>query len=174
MRVKVRENKTSPAPDGVDKSLVGFEVGGVRYAIDIHRVREIIRPMPTLELPHVPEMVSGVVDHRGNVVPIIDLRVRFGVGSGDDDREVRWVIVTRGDRLVALAVDRVSEVFSAGGPAAREVPEIGVGEEARGITAAYSHRGTLVFVVDADTLTSVTDELVLPSADQLEVGDGHA
>lgn len=154
-----------------ERSFVGFEVGGVRYAIDIHRVREIIRPMPTLELPHVPPMVTGVVDHRGNVVPIVDLRRRFGTTVPEDDRLVRWVIVTRGERLVALVVDRVSEVFGVSEPASREVPEIGVGEEARGIVAAYSHRGALVFVADADTLTSVTDEIALPEREDLEAGD---
>lgn len=167
MKLRPRQPEHSPAPGG-ERSYVGFEVGGVRYAIDIHRVREIIRPMPTLELPHVPPMVTGVVDHRGNVVPIVDLRLRFSTNVPASDRLVRWVIVSRGERLVALVVDRVSEVFGVSAPESREVPEIGVGEEARGIVAAYSHRGALVFVVDADTLTCVTDEIALPPRQELQ------
>lgn len=144
------------------KSLVGFEVGGVPYAVDIQRVREILRPLPTLPLPHVPMTVVGVVDHRGDVVPIIDLRIRFGLPPRTG-REVRWIIVSRGARLSGLVVDRVTEVFGAGNPASREVPEIETGQEARGIVGAYSHRGRLVFVLDADKLTSVAENLELPA-----------
>jgi len=144
--------------DGADKSLVGFELGGVLYAIDIGDVREILRPLPTLALPHVPSMVVGVIDHRGDVVPIVDLRRRFGLPA-EPGREVRWVIVRSGTRLSGLVVDRVTEVFGASGPAEREVPAIEVGQDARGIIAAYTHRGRLVFVLDTKRLTSVVDNL---------------
>ncbi|HJL32604.1 MAG TPA: chemotaxis protein CheW, partial [Polyangiaceae bacterium LLY-WYZ-15_(1-7)] len=61
------------------KNLVGFQVGDVRYAVDILRVREIINPLPLVELPHAPPSVLGVADHRGEVVPVLDLRRRFGL-----------------------------------------------------------------------------------------------
>ena len=70
------------------KSLVGFEVAGVAYALDIQRVREILRPLPTLlRLPQLPRHVVGVVDHRGDVIPIIDLRMRFGVEPSGRERD---------------------------------------------------------------------------------------
>jgi hypothetical protein len=83
---------------------VAFEVGGVAYAVDIQRVREITRAMPILPLPHLPPSVVGVVDHRGDVVPVVDLRHRFGVGHAGVGREVRWIVVMRGARLLALVV----------------------------------------------------------------------
>jgi purine-binding chemotaxis protein CheW len=146
------------------KNLVGFEVAGVCYAIEIQRVREIVRPLPTLVLPHVPDAVIGVVDHRGDVVPIIDLRKRFGVMQQGRDKDVRFIIATRGARLVGLVVDKVTEVFSAAGSASRELPQIAAGEQARGIKAVYSHRDKLVFVLDVDRLTAIADELALPPA----------
>jgi purine-binding chemotaxis protein CheW len=147
--------------DIAGKNLVGFEVAGVAYAVDIQRVREIVRPLPTLSLPHVPDEIVGVVDHRGNVVPVIDLRKRFGVAASGRERDARWIIVNRGERLLGLAVDRVSEVFGAEDGAARDLPQIGAGDTARGIKAAYFHGGRLVFVLEVDELTRIADDLAL-------------
>jgi purine-binding chemotaxis protein CheW len=142
-----------------ERALVGFDVGAVSYALPIERVREIIRPLPMQTLPHAPAMVVGVVDHRGHVVTIIDLRVRFEVGYGEQTGPARWLIVNRGPRLLGLVVDRVNEVFKVQDAEARNVPELGAGSAQRAITAAYSHHGRLLFVVDVDRITNVVDEL---------------
>lgn len=151
---------------------VGFRVGEVRYAIDIQRVREIIKPLPTVPLPHVPHSVTGVIHHRGDVVPIIDLRLRFDL-KASDHRGVRWVIVKRGKRYVGLVVDGVEEVFGAEAPDQREVPKIGAGEQARGIRAVYAHARGLVFEVDLDLLTRAAEEVDVSSAARaLSGGEG--
>lgn len=151
---------------------VGFRVGEVRYAVDIQRVREIIRPLPTVPLPHVPHSVTGVFHHRGDVVPIIDLRLRFGLPLGDH-RGVRWVIVKRGKRYVGLVVDGVEEVFGAETPDQRDVPKIGPGDQARGIRAVYAHARGLVFEVDLDLLTRPAEELDVGAAGRaLSGGEG--
>jgi purine-binding chemotaxis protein CheW len=152
------------------KNLVGFEVGGVLYAIDIYKVREIVRPSVTLPLPHLPETVVGVVDHRGDVVPIIDLRTRFAVAQSGRDRDARWIIVNRADRLLGLAVDRVTEVFGTLEADARALPKVASGEGLRAIRGAYAHAGRLVFVLDVDVLTQVADRIVLPEAAELKRG----
>lgn len=144
------------------RNLVAFDVGGVGYAVDIQRVREIVRPMPVVVLPHLPHGVIGVVDHRGDVVPIVDLRQRFGVAQVGADREVRWVVITRGARLLGLVVDRVTDVLGAEDALAREPPAIGPGQHDRGIKAACSFGGRLVFVLDLDGVASVADDVVLP------------
>jgi len=61
------------------KSLVGFFVGNVHYAVPIGRVREISNPLEMVPLPHAPHAVIGVADYRGEVVPVVDLRMRFGM-----------------------------------------------------------------------------------------------
>src|SRR5262245_49412643 len=137
---------------------VGLDVGGVAYALNIQCVREIIRPLPMQSLPHAAKVVIGVVDHRGDVVPVIDLRVRFGTGERMDLAHTRWVIATRGERLVGLVVDRVTEVFRLNSHDAREVPDLGPHGDRRGVTAAYSHRGRLVFALDIDRVTRTDEE----------------
>lgn len=152
------------------KNLVGFEVGSVLYAIDIQRVREIVRPFATLGLPHLPEAVVGVVDHRGDVVPIIDLRIRFAVSQTGRERDARWIIVGCGERLLGLAVDRVTEVFGALEADSRALPPFGAAEGVRAIRCAYAYAGRLVFVLDVDALTRFADRLVLPDIAELTRG----
>src|SRR5580704_1868381 len=95
------------------KNLVGFVVGDVHYAIDINRVREIVNPLPVTALPHMPPDVAGVADHRGDVVPVIDLRVRFNLEHKEDQRSTKWILIALGTYVVGLVVDAVTEVFGA-------------------------------------------------------------
>lgn len=136
-----------------ERTWVGFEVGGVVYAVPIQHVREIIRPLPMQVLPHASETVIGVIDHRGDVVPIVDLRVRFRAKSSTQPSHTRWVIVNWQGRLTGLAVDRVTEVFSLNEAEARPVPDLGHGQDIHGITAAYSYAGRLVFTLDIQRIT---------------------
>ena len=155
------------------KNLVGFEVGSVLYALDIGRVREIIRPLPSLPLPHMPASVVGVADHRGDVVPVVDLRERFGLPPPKHSKHARWIVVTKQSRLVALIVDRVTEVFGGDESLARQVPEIGEGDDSRGITGVYSYRDKLAFVLDPDRVAAVSEEIDLSVAREL-VEQGRA
>lgn len=145
------------------KNLVGFHVGEVSYAVDIFRVREIINPLPLVDLPHAPPTIRGVADHRGAVVPIVDLRVRFGLGASERTRRTKWIVVEHGGHAVGLVVDGVSEVFGAGPGEERDVPEIQAGERERGIAAVFRHRDELVFVLDVDRVADEASGVSLPS-----------
>jgi len=147
-----------------ERNLVAFEVAGVAYAVDIQRVREIVRPLSVVALPHLPPAVVGVVDHRGDVVPIVDLRLRFGAPFAAHTKDLRWLFVTREARLLGLVVDRVLEVFGAVESATREAPDLGSGYAQRAIRGACTHAGRLLFVLDVDLLTAVVDELELSTA----------
>jgi len=130
------------------KNLVGFMVGSVQYAVSIFEVREIINPMPFVELPHAPAVVLGVTDHRGEVVPVIDLRLRFGLPKGDRTRRTKWIIVELDRRAVGLVVDSVTDVFGTTSKDERSVPALGRGDDLRGIAQVFNHGGHLVFVID--------------------------
>ncbi len=148
------------------KNLVGFEVGGVSYAIDILRVREIIRPLPKLDIPSRGGVgLVGVSDHRGHVIPVVDLRARFGIGARGRERDIRWLIVKMQSHFIGLVVDRVMEVFGSSEPAGRDVSHLAKAGDVALIQAAYRHRGGLVFVLDVDRLIASAE---------IEIGDAAA
>lgn len=150
------------------KSLVGFVVGDVHYAIGIGQVREIVNPLPITTLPHTPPEVSGVADHRGDVVPVIDLRTRFGLAPAAPSRSTKWILVETGARMVGLVVDAVTEVFGTGGDEIRPTPAMGGSRDLRGITGVTNHNGTLIFVLDTKRFTEVVDDIadVLPPMEE--------
>jgi len=91
--------------------LCTFRVGGEDYAVDVMRVREIITPLPITPVPRAPPFVEGVVRLRGEVVPIVDVRRRFGLPAGAAGRKTRFVIVRVAERRLGLVVDEVCEVM---------------------------------------------------------------
>jgi purine-binding chemotaxis protein CheW len=141
------------------KNLVGFVVGDVDYAVAIARVKEIANPMPVVALPHAPQAVVGVADFRGEVIPVVDLRARFGLAAASVTRKTKWIVVDVTGRLVAIVVDGVTEVFGTGGAELRPPPALGGGNDLRGIMGVTSHGGSLVFVLDTARLRDLTDAL---------------
>ena len=146
------------------KTLVGFSVGGVHYAIAIAKVKEVCSPLPTVSLPHAPPSVQGVADYRGEVVPVVDLRRRFGLPPAEGSRRIKWVVVDLGGRFVALIVDEMLGVFGTAGLELRPAPPLGGGEEMRGIQGVTTHTRGLVFVLDLQSFGELTAELSLPAA----------
>lgn len=159
-------SKQRPDPQ---KNLVGFAVGDVSYAIPIGCVKEIINPIALTRLPYVPDGISGVADHRGEVVPIVDLRARFGVQQTEEKRRTKWILVDVGGRSIGLIVDRVTGVFGTGGRSLRPAPSLGGGEEMRGIAGVTLHEGIMVFVLDVDRLETIADSLQIQDI-QLRAG----
>jgi purine-binding chemotaxis protein CheW len=143
------------------KNLVSFLVGEVRYAVDIHLVREIVNPLPIVSLPHAPQEVVGVADHRGEVLPVVDLRVRFGLPRVEATRRTKWIVVRVPGQLqaVALGVDAVTDVFGASTSDQRSVPELSRGADLRGIANVYSHEGRLVFVIDPTVVAGAATQI---------------
>jgi purine-binding chemotaxis protein CheW len=142
----VMGERSRPDPQ---RSLVGFIVGEVHYAIEIARVREIVNPLPITALPHTPPEVAGVADHRGDVVPVIQLRTRFGLPDMDLSRSTKWILVDAGALRVGLVVDAVTEVFRVTGDL-RPTPPVGGDRDLRGISGVASHNDQLVFVLDVN------------------------
>ncbi len=149
------------------KSLVGFVVGDVAYAVPIVTVQEIVSPLGLTPLPHSPNAIAGVADHRGQVMPIVDLRARFRLPPLPDHRRAKWILVRAEEGIFGLAVDRVTDVFGTGGVDIRPAPELGGGEDSRGIIGVTSYEGALVFVLDVTRLHALVTAIptgALPAA----------
>jgi purine-binding chemotaxis protein CheW len=104
------ETLSAPAATALVQ-LCTFRVGGEDYALDLMRVREIIAPLPITPVPRAPAFLEGVVRLRGHVVPVVDVRRRFGLPAVPPTRRTKFLIVNVGGRRVALVVDEVCEVL---------------------------------------------------------------
>ena len=150
------------------RSLLGFVVGDIEYAVPISNVRQIMNPVVLAELPHSPPAVIGVADFRGEVVPIIDMRVRLGLRPTHAHRQTKWILLGVNEQTVGLAVDRVTEVFGTGGDQLRPVPQLGGGEGTRGIQGAVNREGHLVFVLEISVFEALTVAMEEPGATAAE------
>jgi purine-binding chemotaxis protein CheW len=145
------------------KSLVGFFVGDVHYAVDIASVMQILNPLPITVLPHLGGVVAGVAEIRGEVIPVLDLRARFGLPAAVSSRRNKWVLVDAGGRTAALAVDSVSDVFARSSVEARGTPSLGRGDEARGIVGVFDVAGKLTFLLAPSQFRMILDALDTPA-----------
>lgn len=92
--------------------LVGFGIGAERFGVDILTVQEIIRSTEVTPVPNSPSFVEGVINLRGDIIPVIDLRKRLSLYLESNDIEKNWVLILRiGNRVVGFIVDNVSEVL---------------------------------------------------------------
>jgi purine-binding chemotaxis protein CheW len=96
---------------GRDEQVVVFAVANEAYAVNIARVHEIIRLQQITVIPGAPACVEGVINLRGKVIPVLDLRKRFRLRADDHTRSSRIVVVEVGGQTIGLIVDGVSEVL---------------------------------------------------------------
>jgi purine-binding chemotaxis protein CheW len=106
------DNSGEQAEADLLRELLMFRLAGSPYAIPVERVREIVRPRTVTPVPRVPRAVLGVIALRGEIVQVIDLRMRLGLDTPEPSRSSR-VIVLHGDddRVTGVLVDQVSEVL---------------------------------------------------------------
>lgn len=94
-----------------ENQLVVFALAGEAYGVDISSVREIIRMQEITRVPRTPEFVEGVINLRGRVIPVIDLRKRFGLPIAKENKENRIVVVDIAGQDIGTVVDAVTEVL---------------------------------------------------------------
>jgi len=91
--------------------LVTFGIGDEQFSVPILNVQEIIRLTDITRVPNSPRFIEGVINLRGKVIPIIDMRMRFGLPSVERGNSARIIVVNSNGKVVGLAVDLVSEVL---------------------------------------------------------------
>jgi purine-binding chemotaxis protein CheW len=99
------------ASGGDQLQLVTFGLGSEEFAVDILAVQEINRMMSLTRVPQSPPEVEGVINLRGKIIPVVDLRKRFGMASAEKSEQSRIVVVEVHGRTIGFIVDRVSEVL---------------------------------------------------------------
>jgi purine-binding chemotaxis protein CheW len=88
--------------------LVGFIIGEEEYAVPILSIQEIIKPFSWTRVPQVPKYVMGVFNLRGAVIPLIDLRLKFGIPAKKHSDETRFIVMKDGDDVAGFVIDRLT------------------------------------------------------------------
>lgn len=96
---------------GEEKKVIVFALGTEEYGVEVEKVRTIERMQPMTRVPKAPEFIKGVINLRGVVIPIIDLRSRFGLETQDYSDATRIIIVSQGEFEVGLIVDSANDVI---------------------------------------------------------------
>jgi len=143
--------------------LVGFEVGKEIFGVDILMVREIIRSAPITSVPNSPEFVEGVINLRGDIIPVIDLRKRLNLFK-DKSQEKNWILILDIDRSVTgFVVDKVDEVLKIDQNNIEPAPEIVLAglesQYIRGVTEVDDKRLMILLNFDSILLANEIKQL---------------
>jgi len=144
--------------------LVVFELGEERYGLDIATVYEIIRHQPVTAVPQAPSFVEGVINLRGRIIPVVDLRRRFGMMSGELTKASRIVVCEAAGTRVGLVVDGVSEVLMVSADAIEQTFEVASGYDTQYLKGIAKLGERLVILLDLAGLFGEDDTAALVAA----------
>ena len=130
--------------------LVSFVVENEEFGIDILRVQEIIRPVAITRVPKAPDFIEGVINLRGRIVPVVDLRKRFGLTAKARDAETRIVVVELDDKVVGFMMDAVRQVIRVDRAVIEPPPDLAIGIDARYITGVAKLEDRLLILLDLE------------------------
>ena len=129
-----------------------FTLGPEEYAIDILKVQEIRGYEQPTTIANVPNFIKGVINLRGTIVPIVDLRIKFGVGSAEYTPFTVVIILNIGSRVVGIVVDGVSDVTTLRSDQIRPAPEFAASVDTRYINGLGTLGERMLIVVDIEKL----------------------
>ncbi len=116
----------SGAETGVGGKFLTFFLGDEAYGLEILKVHEIIGMLPITRVPRTPTFIRGVINLRGKVIPVVDLRSKFSLPTVDDTEQTCVIVVEVGDVEMGIVVDRVSEVLTIASSEIDPAPSFGV------------------------------------------------
>ena len=137
--------------------LVTFSIGEEEFGVDILKVQEIIRTMEITKVPRAQSFVEGVINLRGKVIPIIDLRRRFGLASKAHDKHTRLIVIEMDVMIVGFVVDSVSEVLRIPASTVEPPPPVVAGLESEYINGVGKLQDRLLILLDLNKLLSRED-----------------
>ncbi|WP_291321327.1 chemotaxis protein CheW [Desulfonatronospira sp.] len=141
--------------------MVTFNIGGEEFGVEILTVQEIIRMMQITKVPKAPDFVEGVINLRGKVIPVIDLRKRFGLEPKGHDKNTRIVVVEINKMIVGFIVDSVSEVLRIPADTVEPPPPVVAGLDSEYISGVGKLEDRLLILLDLDRLLSREEKKVL-------------
>lgn len=134
--------------------LVSFNIGDEEFGVDILKVQEIIRMMQITKVPNLPAFAEGIINLRGRVIPVIDLRIKLGMTKKEHRSTTRIIVVEISGRTIGFIVDSVSEVLRIPKSITEAPPEIVAGIDSEYITAIGKLEDRLLILLDLEKVLS--------------------
>ncbi len=134
-----------------------FVLNNEVYGIEILKVREIIGFMDVTNVPQTPDYMKGVINLRGKVIPVIDLRLKFSMVEGEQTPETCTIVVEVDCASIGLIVDRVSEVMEINGDEIEDAPQFGHGIDTDFIMGLGKAKDAIVILLDIAKVLSAEE-----------------
>lgn len=157
-----------------DGQYLSFRLADEEYALEILSVREIRGWQRVTRIPHAPPFVLGVLNLRGAVVPVMDLRRRFGLPDAEYTSTTVTIIVAVGQRLFGIVVDAVSDVLDVAAAQLRPPPDFGSAIDTAYIKGLTAQGDRMVMLLDADRLLATEDWSIAQEAGTALLSDAQA
>ncbi len=142
----------------MDNQVVVFRLGSEDFGVSISTVESIIKMQPITKMPHAPMFVEGVTNLRGKVLPVMDLRTRFGMPSQEADKDSRIIIINVNGIEVGMIVDGVSEVLTIPEQNVEPAPAITNTIDSNFITGIAKIAQRLVILLDLGQVLSTSEK----------------
>ena len=144
--------------------LVSFEIGEEKFGVEILCVKEIIRILSITRVPGSPDFVEGVINLRGQVVPVVDLRRRLGIGRKEFDATTRMIVVELGGQQVGFIVDVVSQVLRIPAETIEPPPQMVTGVDSEYIQGLTRVGDRLLMLLDLQRILSRAEQAAIRKA----------
>lgn len=148
----------------MNTQFVIFELGDDVYGADIYNIHEIIFPKEPTKVPNNPEFIEGVIEYRGSMVPVLDLKKRFNIGKSTFTGQTRLVIGEVEDGLVAFSVDEVTEILRVEEEQIKDVPEM-TKIDKEYIKGAAKTEDRLIILLDLSKVLTVDERDILKNVE---------
>lgn len=139
-----------------DQKLLTFSLGSEGYGVSILKVKEIIGMMDITPVPRTPEFIKGVLNLRGKIIPVMDLRVKFGMEEQEYNERtciiVAEIVIKGIQKLLGVVVDTVSEVVTISGSQIEPPPEYGAKVEHNSILGIGKIKDRVIIILDIDEI----------------------
>lgn len=164
------KNNMTEATDGVNlegqmSQFLTFKLDNEAYGVEILRVQEIKGWTPVTRIPNTPKYMQGVLNLRGTIVPIVDMRMRFKLKHADYTPITVVIVLSvkseTGERVIGLVVDSVSDVIDVEANDVKPTPDFGTSLNTKFINGIATSNGAMVMLLDVDKLLSVEEMSVL-------------
>ena len=138
--------------------LVSFKIGSEEFGVDILKVQEINRMLQITKVPNTPDFIEGVINLRGRVIPVIDLRVKLNMTKKEHDKQTRIIVVELEDKTVGFLVDEVSEVLRIPKSITEAPPELVANVNSEYITAVGKLEDRLIILLDLEKALTLQEK----------------